>query len=513
VEDGLAPFPPYGVHTALIRSLFELIGRGRYDDALALAEWADAVLGLLGDRQSRLIVGQGRMYALFPLGRVGEALEVGQALALERLLVGPRAAQAKTMADVAELFIAVGRIDDGLHWLARASGALERTPHSDLRYFSALCSVGDAARAADLYELADECARLAAESLADDEMLRAEGDLQHAEMLVEWGIRLQQVGQSQAGRERLGRGVAMMRDHLSRHPDRPRGRALLAVGLSRTGRSAEAVTLVEDDLLSARTAGSRHEARLLHLAFGSALQASGDPEGAYREFSAALELAELAGQRLLIGFELAVAAAARAPSGETRVMLAALREQLERLWRLRLDRLLALQQSRRRTELEDDRERVEGMAVRDALTGLANRRVFDERLAREQVGEVLILIDVDQFKTINDTYSHGVGDDVLRTVAQVLRAHCRTGEVAVRFGGDEFALFLDTDLPAASRVAERIRRVIAERNWDELAPGLRVTLSLGLARSSAGMTGQDLFDRADNRLYAAKSHGRNRLAA
>lgn len=508
-----AVFAPYGAHVTLVRAVHDLNTRGRYAEALALAEHAQAVLWMLGDPQSALAVEQGRMYALMSLGDLGEALQASQALARRRQSASPRADQAKAVADAAELLIILGRLDEGLQLLARATYLLERTPHSGMRYFSALSSVADAARAAELYELADECARAATGTLAVDELFRSMGQLQHAEMLLEWGIRLEQVGLLHAGQQQLTRGVTILRDQVGRHPDGPLGRALLALGCARTGQVGEAVTIVERDLMAMRAAGQHHEARVLHLAYGSALQHLGRPTEAFREFSAALELAELTGRRLLIGNELAELAATMAGGNATRTMLAALREQLKHLWRLRSDRLLALQQTRRRTQLENDWQRANDMATSDALTGLANRRVLDQRLTGRKRGGVLILIDVDRFKSINDTYSHSVGDHVLRSVAELLRAQCRQGEVAIRFGGDEFAMFLDTDLHTAAKVAERIRRAIVRTRWDEVAPGLRVTLSIGLAQGSADMTGQDLFDLADQRLYDAKRHGRNRLAA
>jgi diguanylate cyclase len=515
VPDTRLPVPvePYGVFVALAREVHDRTMNGHHDEALVLADRAEAIAAILGDERAQLMIRQGRMYALLALGRLSEALVIGQTLAEDRQLVGPRASQAKALADLAELLIKLGRIDEGLHWLARATTALDLAPHDSLRYFSAICSVGDAAQAAELYELADDCARLAADALAVDELFRAAGRLQHAEMLLEWALRLEQVGRATEARLRLDRSVALMREHLKAHPDAPLATAMLALGLARTGRPDDAIVLIRRMLLPLRAAGQTHEVRLLHLAYGSALRALGDRAGAHREFTAAQELAGQTGQRLIIGYELADLAEERAPSEATRTMKATLREQVGHLWRQRLDRRLMLQQARRRAELELDRERAEGVAASDALTGLGNRRTFDRRLGELHGGTSLILIDVDKFKGINDAYSHGVGDGVLRGVAEVLRAHCREGEVAVRFGGDEFALFLLADLPAARRIAERIRRVVVRRDWDELVPGLRVTLSMGLAAYSEGMTGSELFDRADTQLYAAKRQGRNRLAA
>jgi diguanylate cyclase len=337
--------------------------------------------------------------------------------------------------------------------------------------------------------------------------------LMHAEMLLEWGMRLQQLGATSEARARLTRSVELTREHRALDPDAPSVVALLAVGLARTGAPDEAIALVEEHLLPLRAQGLRHEARLLHIAYGSALHVLGDPRGAYREMTAAMELAEHTGQRLIIRYELARIAAATDPSEATRTMLDTLREQVALLWRQRLDRRQMLRQARRRAELEAARDRAEDVAVSDALTGLGNRRAFDARLDRAGRGTALILVDVDHFKNINDTFSHGVGDRVLHAVADVLRAHCRQGEVAVRFGGDEFALFLDADLPAAAAVGKRIRVAVNSYDWDTLMPGLRVTLSMGAAAYAEGMCGPDLFDHADRQLYAAKRQGRDLVVA
>jgi diguanylate cyclase (GGDEF)-like protein len=85
--------------------------------------------------------------------------------------------------------------------------------------------------------------------------------------------------------------------------------------------------------------------------------------------------------------------------------------------------------------------------------------------------------------------------------------------VAVRLGGDEFALFLRCDLATAARIGTRIRDMIGARDWNDLAPGLRVTLSIGVAVRADGMSGRDLYDLADRHLYAAKRSGRDRVAA
>ena len=188
---------------------------------------------------------------------------------------------------------------------------------------------------------------------------------------------------------------------------------------------------------------------------------------------------------------------------------------MRELWRLRLQRLAMLRQAGQREEVEAARARAEREILLDPLTGLGNRRKFDllieevDRAAGARPGTVL-LIDLDHFKAVNDAYSHSAGDRALREVATILRAHCRTGDEAVRYAGDEFVIFLRGDGTAGREVAERIRTAIAAAT---ILPEARLTVSVGVATWSPGMTGEAVFRAADDRLYAAKWSGRNTTAA
>jgi diguanylate cyclase (GGDEF)-like protein len=123
---------------------------------------------------------------------------------------------------------------------------------------------------------------------------------------------------------------------------------------------------------------------------------------------------------------------------------------------------------------------------------------------------VLLLVDLDHFKAVNDAYSHSAGDRALREVAAILRAHCRPDDEAVRYAGDEFVLFLHGDAGTGREVAERIRSAVARA---DILAGVRLTVSVGMAALTDGMTGDTLFRVADERLYAAKWSGRNTIAA
>lgn len=157
---------------------------------------------------------------------------------------------------------------------------------------------------------------------------------------------------------------------------------------------------------------------------------------------------------------------------------------------------------------------------RDALTGLPNRRAFDEELTREvsratrSGGPVsLVVLDVDRFKAVNDGHGHGAGDAVLRGIGARLAAAVRSGDFVARIGGEEFALLLHgTELAGAIELAERVRVAVAASPIPAGAGALPVTASLGCAALAPGESSESLLARADARLYEAKRAGRDRVA-
>jgi diguanylate cyclase len=513
-----APRWPFGPFHHLTLQVHDLTVQGRNSEALLLADRLERIVDLLGDERSVGMIWQGRMYALISLGRLQEALVTGERLLERHRAAGARGGEARVLADTAEILIKLGRLDEGLRRLAGATRILDRLPLGNARYIAALSSICEAARAAELFELADASAAYAMQSFPLDPAQRASVGFQRAELLLEWGLRLEHVGLVEEADVRFARAVALVRPWVeAEFSDAPLATALYALGLVKTGAVDEALEIAAGLVGPLRAGGHEHEARLAHLAYGIALRHRGDFAEARREFLAADELAPLSPQRLIFQYELAHLAFVAQPGEATAPLFAAVRAQARHLWNLRNERRSMLQQARRRVELEAARERADRAAAQDALTGLGNRRQFDRQLDRLGEGgsgaAVLLLVDVDRFKGINDRYSHGTGDRVLREVAMVLRAHCRQDDVAVRLGGDEFALFLRCDLATAARVGARIRDVIAARDWNELAFGLRVTLSVGVAALADGMTGRDLYDLADRHLYAAKRGGRDRVAA
>ncbi len=165
-------------------------------------------------------------------------------------------------------------------------------------------------------------------------------------------------------------------------------------------------------------------------------------------------------------------------------------------------------------------EHMQRMATTDGLTRLTNHRhfqeLFDGQLARaERYGRHLsmVLVDIDHFKTVNDTYGHPVGDAVLKQVAKLLEDNARVTDVAARYGGEEFVVLLDeTDRQGARIIADRIREGMAALEFRSEKGKFSRTMSLGVATyPEDGTRKADLIERADKALYQAKESGRNRV--
>lgn len=176
---------------------------------------------------------------------------------------------------------------------------------------------------------------------------------------------------------------------------------------------------------------------------------------------------------------------------------------------------------KRGAELGEAYKRIEELAELDELTGSFNRRcimrLLDDEIARAGRGKApcsIALIDLDWFKRINDAYGHPTGDEVLRTFAITVFANIRAIDKFGRYGGEEFLLVLpDTSDDRAARILDRLRAIIADLDWSAFSPGMRVTISAGIATLKMDETPDTILARADSALYAAKAGGRNRIVS
>jgi diguanylate cyclase (GGDEF)-like protein len=159
------------------------------------------------------------------------------------------------------------------------------------------------------------------------------------------------------------------------------------------------------------------------------------------------------------------------------------------------------------------------LAASDSLTGAMSRRAIVplieksvKRAARAGIPACVAMIDIDLFKSINDRFGHLAGDQVLRRLVERTRESLRASDVIGRYGGEEFVLLLQgADLQTGARLVERVRRAVSATDWSDIAPGLKVSVSGGIATITPMDTFDGLLERADKALYEAKRNGRDRL--
>lgn len=167
-----------------------------------------------------------------------------------------------------------------------------------------------------------------------------------------------------------------------------------------------------------------------------------------------------------------------------------------------------------------EHDRVKELSVRDSLTGLYNRRVLEELLGVEESKRTpaplaILLIDVDDFKAINDTFGHPAGDRVLSVLGKLLQDNCRRENIIARYGGEEFAILLTNSgltAAAALQAAERLRKVLGAQDFAFSGRKVRLTVSIGVAYSTGNSAvPESMLARADQALYQAKRSGKNRV--
>jgi diguanylate cyclase (GGDEF)-like protein len=195
---------------------------------------------------------------------------------------------------------------------------------------------------------------------------------------------------------------------------------------------------------------------------------------------------------------------------------------MDRIDMLRQNRKLVENLEQNNKSIERDNKKLKELVIRDGLTGLFNYRHFMEILDREVARAVryersfcLLMLDVDHFKNYNDTHGHPAGDEVLKTLADIVTTRLRAVDFSARYGGEEFVVLLpETDLAGAGTVADDIRVQVENYPFEgrETQPLGNVTISLGVAELlDWSEEPASLLKRADDALYRAKSEGRNRV--
>jgi diguanylate cyclase (GGDEF)-like protein len=523
------PMSPYGPLHGLAVEVHELTQTSRCEEALALLDRYEPFARAFGDEKTLGFLLQGRLYAYAGHGRIHEAMAAGERLVSHYEAAGAGVPIAKALADLAQMYLNADRVSDAVRCLARAELMLDRTSARDDRYVAALGSLMSSAAAAELYETAYKVYQRISELWRSSGRpdTAASYDMIYAEILLYWGLQLHQLGEQVEALNRLSTAAEIVDRWCTGYAARGEAHAALqfnamhAVVLERLGEVDRAAELAAGTVLALRAQGDWEAARLAHLAWGIALRAQGDLVAARRELRAAQELESFGSfpaLQLIVGFELASLAAEELGETASRDSRRMIDDQARRLWRVRLQRVAMVREVRLREEQEEARRRAEAALLHDPLTGLGNRRRYEQLMSDVDLDRlpgptVLLVIDVDEFKAINDTYSHSAGDEVLREIGAVLQANCRAQDVPIRYAGDEFAVFLNTDLAGARHVAERICSAVRDATFDHVAPGLRVSLSIGVAAHCGGSSAHELFHAADMNLYQEKRGGRDRVVA
>lgn len=172
----------------------------------------------------------------------------------------------------------------------------------------------------------------------------------------------------------------------------------------------------------------------------------------------------------------------------------------------------------RRVEMGHLVTQLERQAITDPLTGLYNRRYLEEFLSREFLEAQLenkalsvAMFDVDNFKQVNDTFGHSIGDEVLKIVANLAKDSLRNNDIAARYGGEEFSLVLNANLEQAQSACERLRARVQAYPWAKILPNLGVTVTIGICADTTLENHEKMLNIADEKMYFGKRHGKNQV--
>ena len=293
---------------------------------------------------------------------------------------------------------------------------------------------------------------------------------------------------------------------------------LLAEVLCELGRADEAAGVIDE--FRPRTSAITPAAQRAALAWVEArcLRLTGRAAQAVTEASRAVTIAETSGDDHELMLAIEERAACEEAAGDLTGALRSARKVKALMWAIHQRQTKQLvEETWARVGLERDRRALQARAAEatrsaetDALTGIGNRRLLERFLGMDALRDSgVAVIDIDHFKTINDTLGHDVGDVVLRRLGQLLRSSTRAGQAAIRYGGDEFVLALPgVKLGAARGFADRLRLCVLGHDWTSVAPGLHVTASFGVACGPA-VSWQAAIAAADTPLYLAKQRGGN----
>jgi diguanylate cyclase len=510
----LARVSEFGPFHGLVMHAHRLYIDGFSEQAVLACRQGLLVTGAAGDRASTQFLRYVEGITLQEVGRHHEAVTV----ALDLLVVLEDEPdpmwRAKALALLAEASTHVGEVSRAMDALAEGAWLVASTRAGSYMHLSASTAVAVALRAVFLFEQADEL--LAGIRLGDDIDVDLQVVQERALLGAFWGTTLLVVGHAkEAGPHLVTSAEQALRmgriaDLAGNAEMAARAEVIEAYTLSQLGSADLAAARVKAATQRFRLRDELVETHLARLVLGKAATQSGDYREARSQLLAALANADrssgdmwaAAGVEALA--DLDVAEHGEHPAVDLWKRLA--REGLERLWVEREGRFTSLQTRNQVRALTAETSRMGQAALLDHLTGLGNRQLMTSAIDRAVDDLSVVFVDVDDFKQVNDRYSHAVGDEVLRRIALILRTHCRSQDVPVRYGGDEFVILVFGGDAAAEGVATRLHAAVRSAPWEQLAGGLKVTVSVGVGRRDPA---QGAIASADAALYAAKRAGRD----
>ena len=506
----LVPVSEFGPFDALADRAHQLYMDGFSESAVHACREGVLVTTGAGDRSTTQFLRYIEGIALQEVGRHHEAVTVALDLLVDLEDESDLLWRAKALALLAESSTQVKEVSRAMDALAEGTWLVANTRPGRYSHLSASMAVALALRAVYLFEQADEL--LAGIRLGDDLDVDLLVVQEQALLSAFWGTTLLVVGDALAAAPhlvtsaeqalRMGRFAEMA----------ARAEVIEAYALSRLGYVDLAAARIKAATHRFRLRDELVETHLARLVLGQAATEAGDYDEARRHLLAALTNADRAGRDIWSAAamealaDLAVAEHGPHPAVDLWKRMA--REALGRVWVERDGRFTALRTRNEVRALTAETSRMGEAALLDPLTGLGNRQMMTSTVDRAGEDLSAVFVDVDQFKAVNDIYSHAVGDEVLRRIAVILRTHCRADDVPVRYGGDEFVILVFGGGAAAQEVAERLHEAVRTAPWGQVAPGLEVTVSVGVGRP---VPAHGAIAAADAALYAAKRAGRDRV--